>query len=194
MNGDYVDPEEIGRRTLRGILHGDKSLTPLKALAPEEIGRLFPKERDAAVAKIQAKQKAALSNALGEHGHALIEHRLRALGFGQIERIETGYRRRAGRYVACRRVAGDIRAVVPGSGRSVLVECKFRDDLLPFHALAKHQEQALRMHHQLGGISILGWTSRKGVLILQFPIQGFGPGVALTWEHAAPLNLKEMPR
>lgn len=150
-------------------------------------------ERDAAVAKVQARAAARRSKMLGEHGQSLIEHRMRAMGFGQICTIETGFRKVAGKFIACRKVAGDIRAVVPGSGQSVLCEVKFRDDLLPFSALATHQEQALRLHHQLGGLSLLGWVSRKGALILVWPLPGYGPGVALTWEYAAPLTLKGLP-
>lgn len=82
-------------------------------------------------------------------------------------------------------VSGDIRAIDPDTGRSVLAEVKtYEHDRLQYSVLKKHQHEALRNHTRFNGISFLIWVHPQEIFIMQYPIPGFEPRKSLTLEMA----------
>lgn len=132
-----------------------------------------------AIAKVQRSQRARASVQRGTAGEAILSARLRAAGFLMVERIQTGFVHRGGRWVPGARVAGDFRAIAPG-GISVMVESKMRDERLTWSDLERHQVAALDEHHRCGGLSFLGWIHLPEVDLLRWPVAGFGPGESIT--------------
>jgi hypothetical protein len=107
--------------------------------------------------------------------------------FALVERIESAFRiirGQGGRIlnaIPVAKVSGDFRAVIPPSGRSVLIECKWRSDKLLFSDLEKHQHEALSNHTACGGLSLILWVNDRGFFLfdpLQFP--DFRPKKSLT--------------
>jgi hypothetical protein len=84
------------------------------------------------------------------------------------------------------KVQGDIRAVVPGTGQSVLAEVKtVKGDRLVFSKLRPHQVTALTEHAAIGGLSLLIWVTDYGnVYVLKWPIPGFRPRTSLKYAEA----------
>ena len=118
------------------------------------------------------------------------------LGLAHVQVIETPWRvvRQGARIVSAtpvRSVAGDIRAVIPGSGRSVLAEVKRREERLVYSDLEDHQVASLNNHAQPGGLSLLVWIAPgAGAWVMQWPIFGFVPRSSLTPEAAQLLALQ----
>ncbi len=142
---------------------------------------------------------------IGAKAETLVAMRLQSLGFACICKIETGWnvvrkvdeRTRQSRIVGAhpiRNVAGDLRAIVPVSGRSVLCEVKKRaDDALSISCLELHQQTHLRNHHMAGGISLLAWVSKEGIAVMRWPIIGWVSGSPIYWPRACLLNLQAIP-
>ncbi len=108
--------------------------------------------------------------------------------FAMVERIETGMKvlyGKGGRITAAfpiERVSGDFRAIIPGVGRSVLVEVKFRkDSKLSFSDFKQHQHDALNEHNKLGGVSIVIFVCQLGAVMRLWPISGLVKGKPMTW-------------
>lgn len=149
---------------------------------------------------------------IGASGEQLVENRLRAIGFDMIEKIGTPIRmtplptfainalRRMGintngifRVAFGDKVAGDRRAIINPSGRSVLIETKtILNRNLRYSDLRKHQPGKLDEHSVLGGISILAWVHESGVYIMQWPVPGFQKGKSIKTEQAQSLNIMEV--
>lgn len=143
----------------------------------------------------------------GAKAEEIVALRLQAMGLLCVQKIETGWRiHRAqkpdGRgglrstivgASPIRNVAGDLRAVVPKSGRSVLVEVKKRADTLAWNDLEVHQRANLTAHHQAGGISLVAWVPKWGVAIMRWPIVGLKPGSPLHWTTAQLLSVETIP-
>jgi hypothetical protein len=123
----------------------------------------------------------------------------------EITRIHTGwkvlrFRRRArggGNHsqladiIPLSKVAGDFRAVVQGSGRSVLVEVKTRENTnLTWTAFEPHQRKRLQAHTDAGAVGLVVWVHASGVYVLRWPIPGFRKGKGVTPRLAAGLDLK----
>ena len=118
----------------------------------------------------------------------MIVSRLRLMGLRAVEKIGIPTVFANGRLVFSEKVPGDIRAVCPGSGRAVLVECKNYSTVdkdgnarnLPYSALEPHQHRGLQEVHDAGGVALLAWRTKDRVYIVRFPIPGFVPGKSLT--------------
>lgn len=127
----------------------------------------------------------------GANAEALVRQRLLALGLCCVERIETGFKltringKIVGAYPAAK-VSGDFRAVVKGTGVSVLVEVKSRPNILRWSDMEAHQIKALDDHNVAGGVSLLAWVSRYGLSVMRWPIPTihFKPRLSLQWETA----------
>lgn len=132
---------------------------------------------------VERRLKASGSQQWGAAAQLIAMQRMRLMGFGMVEEIHTGYRKLAGRWVACKKVSGDIRAVAPG-GVSVLVEVKFRPDRLAFSDLTGHQVMALTEHHRVGGMSFVCWVHLPGGVLqadlMRWPIAEFQPRSSIT--------------
>lgn len=115
---------------------------------------------------------------------------LTAMGFRMLHKIETP---KVFGHIFKAKVPGDLWGIVPGSGRSVLVECKYRPEKLLFSALEDHQVTALRTHSTHGGLSILFWQWEAGFAALEWPIVDFRPGVSLSPERAMAVAIKGVP-
>jgi len=90
-----------------------------------------------------------------------------------------------GKRVFKAKVAGDIRAIVPGTGQSVLAEVKtVEKDRLYFSKLRKHQVANLDIHTGFGGLSLLVWITYGKVFTMQWPIPGFKPRTSIRFEDA----------
>ena len=142
------------------------------------------------------------NRAQGEHGQEIAANALRMLGLVEVEVIETGwrvFRAREGdrskivRAVPCRKVSGDLRAVVPGSGRSVLCEVKVRDKRLAWGDLSEHQHAALQRHQDAGALALVAWVSPDGVFVMRRSNMlslGWSKGRPLTVEDADGISIK----
>lgn len=117
------------------------------------------------------------SQRIGTRGECVVERHLRLTGFAMIERVIPPSIVKNGRPIWLRRVSGDFRAVEPGTGRSVLVEVKARNDRLLHSDVRPHQHMALDFHHEAGGLSIIAWhnTATGAVYLLRWPVPGFVP-------------------
>lgn len=146
---------------------------------------------------------------IGKTGENLADIRLRAIGLEMVEKIGTpvilqslpkraiSALRKTGvnasmvfRVIFGEKVSGDRRAVVPISGRSVLIETKtIFDRNLRWSDLRKHQPERLDRHTELGGLSLIAWVNETGVYIMKWPIQDFGPGKSITVDIAKKLDI-----
>ena len=133
----------------------------------------------------------------GKHGQELAAAALRAVGVELVEQIGTPVRliphpKQAGYYrvIYGDKVSGDHRGILPG-GRSVLAETKtILDRPLRWSDFREHQPGALSAHVEQGGISLVVWVNQFGVQILQWPIDGFGPGKSIDFERASALAVE----
>lgn len=106
------------------------------------------------------------SQRTGRLGEALCELELKRQGYRMVEKVEAP-RTKTGIYL--KTCSGDFRAVGP-EGRSVLVECKWRDRNLRPSDFQPHQIQSLIDHHAAGGISIIAHCQRDGgCRLMQWP-------------------------
>jgi len=129
------------------------------------------------------------SHQRGRSGEQAAAEWLRYMGLQHVVSIETGMRKIGGEWRHARPVAGDIRAVIPGSGRSVLAEVKARQNALVWSDLAVHQPVNLDEHARAGGVSLLIWRHRSGVAVMLWRPPGFGPGQRMTVPQAEALSL-----
>lgn len=134
--------------------------------------------------------------AIGKAGEDASVYALRLLGVRQIESIGTpvkvvphptlkGYYRVGWGET----VIGDRRGVLPG-GRSVLCETKtILSHNLRWSDFRDHQPAALTEHAELGGLSLVCWVSEVGPIIMEWPIDGFGPGRSISIAEAREVEL-----
>lgn len=142
----------------------------------------------AASAALMRRQRSRANTIRGDHAQQLVAYTLRAAGFGMIQPIATPWRvtRRYDPKTKTSKIVGaspkgavfaDFMAVVPGSGRSVIVEVKLRaDGVLSLSNFGKHQIAALDEHHKLGGLSLVAVVEGGRVNLLQWPISGLAKG------------------
>ncbi len=143
----------------------------------------------ATIDKALRRQRARASERNGRDAQEIVRLRLIGMGMKLVETVATPSvnRRIAGKVVGrkfIKKVSGDIRAVIDGPGTSVLCEVKFRPDRLRFSDLYEHQANALDQHHAAGGISLLAWASRHGVVIMRWPWPTFRAGDSLRYDEA----------
>lgn len=152
------------------------------------------------------------SQSIGAGGEQIAEMRLRGIGLGMVEKIGTPvklvsipkrtrkYMQKFGfnpngvfRVIFGEKVSGDRRALVPGSGVSVLIETKtILDRNLRWSDLRDHQPGRLDYHVELGGISLLAWVHQTGVYVLQWPVPDFGPRKSITVDQARWLEIEDI--
>lgn len=144
------------------------------------------------MAQLEARWRGRRNRKSGEDAQDLVANRLTHAGLVMVEPVETGFRlqrkfdsaTRTSRIIGASpaaRVAGDFRAVVPGTGRSVLVEVKWRQDgQLSLSDFEAHQGRALTTHGAAGGLSLVAWVTPAGVELLAWPIAGLVKGKPLT--------------
>lgn len=125
----------------------------------------------------------------GDAAEALVRADCKRRGFVMVEQVHTPFGvTQDGRRYAKAKVSGDIRAVLPPHGTSVLIEVKKRDHTLAWSDLAHsdgtHQSDELDAHRNAGGITEVAWVDR-GVLHsipwARFREIGFGPRLSVTW-------------
>ena len=134
---------------------------------------------------------------IGRIGQDYAASALRALGVEMVEGIGTPVRlipasvsrRDVYRVIWGDKVSGDHRGILPG-GRSVLAETKtILDRNLRWSDLREHQPNRLQTHTDFGGLSLLIWVHSSGIYVLQWPVEGFGPGKSLRLEDARRLAI-----
>jgi penicillin-binding protein-related factor A (putative recombinase) len=103
---------------------------------------------------------------------------LRLKGCKMVVEIPTPIKIVRGKPIRSKKVFGDKRAIIPGTGQSVLAEAKAtgKEDRLKHSRLKAHQIAALDEHHNLGGLSLLIWVSGYGTYCMKWPIPGFQKG------------------
>jgi len=115
-------------------------------------------------------------------GEMIATQQLRSYGVRDIQTIETGwkvlnwlpqYGQMIAKVVPYKKVAGDLRGVLPG-GISVLVEVKVRSERLSLSDLKYHQRESLSSHHRAGGVSLVVWVedTTNTAYVLRWPIPG----------------------
>lgn len=109
------------------------------------------------------------SQRTGAMAEKLCEIELRRAGYKLIEHPEVKKIKTATGWVCSKKVSGDFRAVGP-EGKSVLVECKWRDkpNLCPSD-FRDHQIRSLIDHDAAGGISIVAHVSPRGCRLIPWP-------------------------
>jgi len=143
-------------------------------------------------------RKAHQDGDIGERVGRIILHQM---GLEMIERIHTPWKvifktlPHGGRKVVdafpLEKVAGDFRAIVPGTGQSVLIEVKSRTDRDTFRwsDLESHQREALDNHQELGGLSLVVWVIESGeAIVLPWPIEGLTKGKSVSWDRAVDIQ------
>jgi len=145
------------------------------------------------------------SKALGRMGEQLVEHWLNQRFF-LVEKIETGWRvqRMGGKIVGATplaRVSGDFRAV-DARGKAVLVECKVRDDALPWSALDQHQHTALKAFSERGAHALIAWVNpvatptHPSLVVCYYRTAivagGWAQRHSLTWDTACKVAVHKM--
>lgn len=95
--------------------------------------------------------------------------------------------------IPVKKVEGDLRAVCPETGQSVLVEVKTRGPKLSLSFFEDHQKNALSIHHAWGGISLVAWVNDQvdEVFLLDWPIPGLKKGKPISTERAKELDSRE---
>lgn len=149
------------------------------------------------------------SQKIGDQGENLTDLRLRSMGFKMVEKIGQPVRLipipesvkhciqkihmspyAIYRVIFGEKVSGDRRAIIEGSGRSVLIETKtIIDRNLRWSDLRKHQPDRLTYHASLGGVSLLVWVHSSGIYVLRWPIDGFERGKSISPEQAKEMEL-----
>ena len=130
----------------------------------------------------------------GDIGQAVARYTLQRMGIQMLEPVHTpwkvmfqntGGRRKVVNAFPVEKVSGDFRGVAPG-GRSVLVEVKSRStrDTFRWSDLEPHQRDALQLHHELGGLSLVCWVIDNGeCLVMAWPLP-LAKGKSLSWNDA----------
>jgi hypothetical protein len=141
-------------------------------------------------AKILRQQRARGNQRRGEDAQQVARLRLIGMGMSLVEMVATPTKARyaGGKLIGLKytsKVSGDIRAVLPPLGKSVLCEVKQRPERLVFSDLYPHQVDALDTHAAAGGLSLLAWMHLGGLEIMPWPVPGFRSGDAMTPQHAA---------
>lgn len=135
---------------------------------------------------------------IGKAGENLAANRIRSLGIEMVEEIGTPFtivKSKPNNWFQGffgKKVSGDTRGVIPGTGRSVLVETKtIMDRNLRWSDLREHQPERLSQHAELGGWSLLVWVHHTGIYIFEWPIpeSDFRPGKSMTIEVAKRLEI-----
>jgi len=81
-----------------------------------------------------------------------------------------------------KKIAGDMTAIEPSTGRFVLIEVKSKDTkTLPYSVLEDHQVQSLNAKMAAGAICLLVWVRLGEVKIYRWPIENFKPKKSLRW-------------
>lgn len=148
-----------------------------------------PAGKRVSVESIRLSIKQAERKRGGDEAEALVRADCKRRGFEMVEQVHTPFGvTKEGRRYAKEKVSGDIRAVLPPNGISVLIEVKKRDHTLAWSDLAHsdgtHQSDELDAHRKAGGITEVAWVDR-GVLHSipwsRFREIGFGPRLSVTW-------------
>ena len=139
----------------------------------------------------RGKRNARAGNRSEEHVCAL----LRRMGYVLVEPVHRAWiiQRKDGKIVGAipaKKVSGDISAMTK-DGRKVLAEVKSRetrtrkgDLVLRYSALEQHQIAALDCVARHGGVALLVWyKSPHEILVMDWPVQGFGPRKSLAWDQ-----------
>lgn len=125
----------------------------------------------------------------GEAAEALVRADCKRRGFVMVQQVHTPFGlTQEGRRFPKEKVAGDIRAVLPPNGTSVLIEVKKRDNTLAWsdfaHSDGSHQSAEMDEHLATGGITEVAWVDR-GILHsipwARFREIGFGPCLSVEW-------------
>lgn len=158
---------------------------------------------DTDVGEILKKQRGRAAKLSGKRAEDIVRMRLIGLGLLRVQRVATPVevRRFKGKIIGATfrgRVDGDFHAVVPGTGRAVLVEVKKRPEPLIWSVLEPHQVQALNSYRAVGALPLLAWVCPgKGVAVMSWPNPLFAPRSSLQWADAELFNLatisKETP-
>ena len=123
----------------------------------------------------------------GATGEAIVAMELRSRGVCLVERVHTPWgiqRAKGGRITGAyplEKVSGDFVGILAG-GRFVRCEVKTTDGRLPYSQLEPHQHSALLQHHELGGLSLVGWVHDGIVSIMQYPVMGWVAGKSIRKE------------
>jgi hypothetical protein len=116
---------------------------------------------------IMRKLAAKRSQKTGDMAERLCQIALEQAGYKLIEKVTTPRICVKGRFIYTKTCSGDFRAVGPG-GRSVLVECKYRDRPLRPSDFQPHQLESLSKHYACGGTSLIAHCSKDGCTITEW--------------------------
>lgn len=109
---------------------------------------------------------------------------LRDHGYNCIEKIYTGCVFLRGKWTPVKKVSGDFKAISK-AGKAVHVEVKCRQDKLCYSDFERHQVDALNDISQANGESLVIWSQNPyEIVLLRWPIEGFGPRKSISWEQA----------
>ena len=136
----------------------------------------------------QRSARARTNRRTGETAQDIAKRALEAAGYIMVERVHTpwGVVRRGKRIVSAyplEKVSGDFRAITP-DGRSVLVECKCRQEpSLSLSDFAPHQIEALDEHYLHRGRTLIAWVYNGKCKLLNWAIYKPKHGEPLKWDE-----------
>jgi len=118
-----------------------------------------------------------------------------AIGLERIRPIHRSWKvKRAGGKITAAfpdaKVDGDLSAVIPPYGRSVLVEVKSRERRLTYSDFEPHQIAAMTDHIKHGGVALVVWWNDDGLRIMRWPVTGLAPGKGIDDKDAAGQDLQ----
>lgn len=106
------------------------------------------------------------SQSTGRMAEQLCRIALEQAGYAMIEKVETPRIQVKGRFIYTKTCSGDFRAVEPKTGKSVLVECKYRERNLRPSDFQDHQLANLATHQVAGGISLVAHITQNGCILI----------------------------
>lgn len=112
--------------------------------------------------------KAKASQRIGESSEAIVKILLDRRGYRMIEHPQSRRVKTDRGWIFIDKLSGDFRAIQPGTGKSVLVEVKYRDRNLRPSDFEEHQITSLRDHEDYGGISIIAHVHALGVDLMTY--------------------------
>lgn len=147
--------------------------------------------------KSEAAQQMSRNVKMGKAGEDHAGNLIRTLGVEMVEKVGTPFKiikRGKNNWfqgIFGEKVSGDRRGIIPGSGRSVLIETKtIMDRNLQWSDFKVHQPERLSQHAELGGWSLLVWVHNSGIFIIEWPISDFHHGKSITPARAKKLDIR----
>jgi len=128
---------------------------------------------------------ARMSQRTGADFELVVCQRLRLLGCAEVEQVAVPMHKIRGVWVRGRKVSCDIKAIIPPTGRAVVVECKLRPDAkLAWDDLEDHQHRRMAGAAEAGALVVIAFSdAHNGVELIDYR-----NAIKIGWAKGSPLN------